>query len=136
MAVQARSLPGRSPGQSFKGSLRVDLLNSGGRVSYGVTTIPGTTTLDPANRLNPSAVASFAVLPGVYTQNAPPAGQQFFNTGRAPFAAFAYLYDAEGGYLGLKPIDPGVLATAGGEFAAEAFANPALPTGVSNLTIR
>jgi len=130
------TLPGRSPGQSFKGSLRVDLLNSGGRVSYGVTTIPGTTTLDPANRLNPSAVASFAVLPGVYTQNAPPAGQQFFNTGRAPFAAFAYLYDAEGGYLGLKPIDPGVLATAGGEFAAEAFANPALPTGVSNLTIR
>lgn len=130
------TLPGRSQGQSFKGSLQVDFLNSDGRVSYVVNTTPGSTTLDPANQLNPTAVESFAPLPGAYSQNAPPASQQFFNTGRALFAAFAYLYDATGGYLGLKTIDQSVLDTASGRFSAEFFVNPFLPTGVTNVTIR
>lgn len=130
------TLPGRSPGQSFKGSLRVAFLNSGGRVAYTVATLPGSTTLDPANLLNPTAVESFAPLPGAYAQNAPPASQQFFNTGRALFAAFAYLYDATGGYLGLRAIDTSVLATASGAFSAEFFVNPFLPAGVTNVTIR
>lgn len=130
------TLPGRSQGQSFKGSLQVDFLNSGGRVAYTVDTLPDSTTLDPTNLLNPTAVASFAPLPGAYSQNAPPASQQFFNTGRPLFAAFAYLYDAEGGYLGLKTIDQSVLDTASGRFSAEFFVNPFLPTGVTNVTIR
>ncbi len=130
------TLPGRPQGQSFKGSLQVAFLNSGGRVSYTVNTLSGSTTLDPSNLLNPSAVESFAPLPGVYSQNAPPASQRFFNTGRALFAAFAYLYDATGGYLGLKALDESVLATASGAFSAEFFVNPFLPAGVTNVTIR
>ncbi len=130
------TLPGRSQGQSFKGTLQIDFLNSGGRVAYTVNTLPDSTTLDPTNLLNPTAVQSFAPLPGAYSQNAPPASQQFFNTGRTLFAAFAYLYDAEGGYLGLKTIDQSVLDTASGQFSAEFFVNPFLPTGVTNVTIR
>lgn len=130
------TLPGRSQGQSFKGRLGVQFLNSGGRVSYVVDTLPGTTTLDPANLLNPSAVESFSPLPGAYSQNAPPASGQFFNTGRALFAAFAYLYDATGGLLGLEPVDQRVLDSASGAFTAEFFVNPTLPTGVTNVTIR
>ena len=130
------TLPGRSQGQSFKGRLGVQFLNSGGRVSYVVDTLPGTTTLDPANLLNPSSVESFSPLPGAYSQNTPPASGQFFNTGRTLFAAFAYLYDATGGSLGLKAIDEGVLDSASGAFSAEFFVNPTLPTGVTNVTIR
>lgn len=130
------TLPGRSQGQSFKGKLRVDLLNSGGGVGYTVDTVSGSTTLDPTNQLNPSSVESFAPLPGAYSQNAPPTSQQFFNTGRALFAAFAYLYDATGGYLGLKAIDQQVLDSAAGSFTAEFFVNPLLPAGVTNVTIR
>ena len=79
---------------------------------------------------------SFAPLPGAYSQNAPPAAAQFFNTGRSLFAAFAYLYDAAGGYLGLKAIDDSLLATASGQFSAEFFVNPFMPTGIRNVTFR
>jgi len=130
------TLPGRSQGQSFKGRLRVAFLNSAGAVTYTVDTLSGSTTLDPSNQLNPSSVESFAPLPGAYSQNTPPASGQFFNTGRALFAAFAYLYDATGGYLGLKAIDQQVLATASGSFSAQFFVNPSMPTGVTNVTVR
>jgi hypothetical protein len=79
-------------------------------------------------------VESFAPLPGAYSQNAPPA--QFFNTGRSLFAAFAYLYDAAAGYLGLKAIDDSLLVTASGQFSAEFFVNPFMPTGIRNVTFR
>jgi len=105
-------------------------------VTYTVDTLSGSTTLDPSNQLNPSSVESFAPLPGAYSQNTPPASGQFFNTGRALFAAFAYLYDATGGYLGLKAIDQQVLATASGSFSAQFFVNPSMPTGVTNVTVR
>ena len=130
------TLPGRAQGQSFKGRLRVAFLNSAGAVTYTVDTLSGSTTLDPSNQLNPSSVESFAPLPGAYSQNTPPASGQFFNTGRALFAAFAYLYDATGGYLGLKAIDQQVLATASGSFSAQFFVNPSMPTGVTNVTVR
>jgi hypothetical protein len=130
------TLPGRSPGESFKGTMTVDLLNSGGSVSYIVNTVDQTTTLDPTNLLNPSAISSFSPLPGAYSLNAPPASEQFFNTGRSLFAAFEYLFDAAGGYLGLKLVNQDILQTAHGKFKAEYYANPNMPAGVTNLTIR
>jgi hypothetical protein len=129
------TLPGRSQGRTFKGRLGVQFLHSGGAVAYVVDTLPSTTTLDRANLLNPSSVESFSSLPEAYSQNAPPASGQFFNTGRALFAAFAYLCDATGGTLGLEAVDQSVLDSASGAFTAGFFVNPTLPTGVTNVTI-
>lgn len=134
------TLPGAkyAPTQTFSEDLTVNLLNSGGKVRYTITANEQGTYTRTKNLLNPAGILLFDPLPGAYTQNAPPLSQQFFNTGRNSFAAFQYLYDAAGGYLGLR-VDPGreqgALDSAKGEFTADFYANDTAPTKATNLTI-
>lgn len=126
------TLPGEKPTTRFDGKMTVNLLNSGGTVRY---------TIDESqtdNLLNPTAVAFFDPLAGNYTENMPPQSRQFFNTGRRLFAAFDYLYDAAGGFLGLKVGNTRQAQDAfsgNGRFTAGLNANPNAPTGVTNLQI-
>lgn len=100
--------------------ITVSLMNSGGMVGYQID------LSDPSNVLNPNGIQ--IVTPGtdgIYSQNQPPYGEQFFNTGRNVFEAFDMLYDAQNGYMGLLTnsygaTDPNVFfnAQAGG------FPNP------------
>lgn len=79
-------------------TLTVNLLNSGGAVSYDVNT-------DPNNWLNPcGSIDVFPTpIPGHFTENQPPYAGQFFNTGRNVLNAFDVLYDGQNGFFGLKP---------------------------------
>lgn len=125
------TLPGQSVTSPFNQQLTVNLLNSGGKIAYNIN------YNNANNALNPTSVSFFNPLAGNYSENAPGQNNQFFNTGRYVFSAFNYLYDATGGYLGLKPVNPSVLSSANGTYPADAayFANPQSPTGVTNLTI-
>ncbi|WP_158248997.1 right-handed parallel beta-helix repeat-containing protein [Mycobacterium sp. ENV421] len=135
------TLPGQTPTSSFSGKMTVDLLNSGGSnsgVSYHFQTDSTGSIVRADNLLAPTDVAFFNPLAGNYTENMAPQSQQFFNTGRDVFAAFDYLYDAAGGYFGVKvgSTQQAQDAFAGnGEFTAAHFENPNAPTGVDNLTI-
>lgn len=125
------TLPGQSVTSPFNQQLTVDLLNSGGELAYNIN------YNNANNLLSPTDVAFFNPLAGNYSENAPQQNNQFFNTGRYVFSGFNYLYDATGGYLGLKPISPSVLSSANATYptSGKHFANPAAPTGVTNLTI-
>jgi hypothetical protein len=125
------TLPGQTVTSPFDQQLTVSLLNSGGELSYHIN------YNNANNQLNPSTVSFFNPLAGNYSQNAPRQNSQFFNTGRYLFSAFNYLYDATGGYLGLKPINKSVLESANANYPASGkyFPNAQAPTGVTNLTI-
>ncbi len=125
------SLPGETATSPFNQAMTVNLLNSGGALSYKIN------YTDPNNLLNPESVSFFNPLPGNYSSNAPTQNQQFFNTGRYLFSAFNYLYDATGGYLGLLPTSTPVLASAHAVVPStpQFFSNPAQPTGVTNLMV-
>jgi len=125
------TLPGQSVTSPFGQQLTVDLLNSGGELAYNIN------YNNANNLLNPSSVAFFNPLAGNYSENAPQQNNQFFNTGRYVFSGFDYLYDATGGYLGLKPNNKSVLDLANATYPASGkhFANPNAPSGVTNLTI-
>ena len=92
------------PGQPQSGTatfssnnpLVVNLLNSGGAVSYVINGEEG-------NYLDPTSTSWFAPLPGDFSENQPPLQDQFFNTGRNVINAFDFLYDGLNGYAGLKP---------------------------------
>lgn len=131
------TLPGQSASSTFTGTVNVDLLNSGGKITYIVN--PSDTT----NQMTATSVAFFDPLAGAYSQNMPPLSQQFFNTGRRLIAGMNYLYDAAGGYEGLwapEYDDPGDQAAAfksgNGTFHAAYFPNTTIPGGVTNLTIQ
>jgi hypothetical protein len=81
---------------SADNSLRVNLLNSQGAVSYVING-------EVDNYLDPTSVSWFAPLPGQFSENQPPMQSQFFNTGRNVINAFDFLYDGLHGYAGLKP---------------------------------
>jgi hypothetical protein len=128
------TLPGYAPPGGFTDKLTVNLLNSGGGVRYDVTVTDGRTNL-----MNPTGIDLFNPLAGSYSQNAPPLSRQFFNTGREAFSGLDYLYDAAGGYLGLRVGSTsearGAFGSARGQFTAAYYRNDNAPTGVSNLTI-
>lgn len=132
------TLPGQKPSATFSGEMTVDLLNSGGSVGYGFRTDQAG-AIAQTNLMAPTTVAFFNPLAGDYTQNMAPQSGQFFNTGRRVFSAFDYLYDAAGGYLGLavgtSAEAQSAFASGNGEFTAAYYANPAAPTGVTNLTV-
>ena len=125
------SLPGQTATSPFNQAMTVNLLNSGGKLSYDINY---NLTNNP---LNPQSVNFFDPLPGNYSSNAPTQNLQFFNTGRYLFSAFNYLYDATGGYLGLLPINASVLTSANAVVPSSAtfFPNPAAPTGVTGLMV-
>lgn len=129
------SLPGQTATSPFNQAMTVNLLNSGGALSYDIN------YNQASNVLNPESVSFFNPLPGNYSSNAPAQNTQFFNTGRYPFSAFNYLYDATGGYLGLAPTSlsniSSILSSANAKVpsAPTFFPNPAAPTGVTGLTI-
>lgn len=112
------------PGQPQSGTatfttespLVVQLLNSGGAVSY---TING----EPDNYLNPTSVSWFAPLPGDFSENQPPYQSQFFNTGRNVINAFDFLYDGLNGYAGLRPNGLSI-PSADLQFTADFYPNP------------
>lgn len=87
------TLPGLG-GATATPPLTVNLLNSGGAVSYGIPTV--------ANSLSPSAISVFPPLAGNFSENSGTTRDQFFNTGRRMLNAFDFLYDAVDGYVGLK----------------------------------
>ena len=115
--------------------MTVNLLNSGGAFSYDIN------YNQTNDALNPSSISFYSPLPGNYSSNAPTQNSQFFNTGRYPFTAFKYLYDATGGYLGLAPTKlpntSTVLASANASVPSTPtfFPNPGAPVGVSGVTI-
>ena len=88
------------PGQPTSGTATpgpvVNLINSGGAVSY-------TINRDSSNILNPSTIAYFPPLAGSFSENQLMAQNQFFNTGRHVLNAFNFLYDGTAGYVGLQP---------------------------------
>jgi hypothetical protein len=87
------TLPGLS-GATAAPPLTVNLLNSGGAVSYDITS-------DVSNTLAPTAISVFPPLAGNFSENAGTTRDQFFNTGRRVLNAFDFLYDAVDGYVGL-----------------------------------
>jgi len=108
IATGILTLPGKSPSSTVLTPFSVNLLNSGGAISYDVNS-------NPENPLNPELsggipdVAFFDPLAGNFSENQPPLSGQFFNTGRNPLNVFDYLYDGQNGYIGLRPrtaIDP------------------------------
>ena len=65
-------------------------------------------TTDGSNLLNPTKLeVSAPGTDGIYSQNQPPFRENFFNTGRNVFKAFDMLYDAENGFMGVRPNDYG-----------------------------
>ena len=96
--------------------LVVNLLNSGGAVSY---TING----EAGNYLDPTSTSWFAPLPGDFSENQPPLQDQFFNTGRNVINAFDFLYDGLNGYAGLKPNGLSI-PSADIQFTAGFYPNP------------
>ena len=61
-------------------------------------------TTDGSNLLNPTKLeVSAPGTDGIYSQNQLPFRENFFNTGRNVFQAFDLLYDAENGYMGVRP---------------------------------
>ena len=137
------TLPGYSAQSAFNGTLGVDLINSGGAVSYQINSATGN-AVEPAGvppvkpTGNHPVVTFFDPLSGDFSENLPSANDQFFNTGRDVLNAFDYLYDGAGGYLGLRPNSaPQSLASVA--FTAAYYANP-LPQAatagpVTDLTI-
>lgn len=129
------SLPGESATSPFNQAMTVNLLNSGGLLSYDIN------YNQTNNPLNPQSVSFFNPLPGNYSSNSPTQNLQFFNTGRYPFSAFNYLYDATGGYLGLaKTSLPNINSIISSSNAVvpstpSFFPNPAAPAGVTGLAI-
>lgn len=126
------TLPGYSPESRFSSGMGVDLINSGGAVGYQINSATN-------NILDPSRVTFFNPLSGNFTENLPPASTQFFNTGRNVLNTFNYLYDADGGYLGLLPNNSNPPASAGVAFTAAYYPSPltqpAAPRPVTNLTV-
>ena len=112
------------PGQSQTGTasfspenaLTVNLLNSGGAVSYVING-------DAENYLDPTSTSWFAPLPSDFSENQPPLQDQFFNTGRNVINAFDFLYDGLHGYAGLKPNGLAIPA-ADIQFAPGFYLNP------------
>lgn len=95
--------PGLSNGIT---ELTVYLMNSGGAVGYRID------TSDPSNQLNPSSIELVAPgTNGIYSQNQPPFEGHYFNSGRNVFIGFDMLYDAENGYMGLRPNSYGAAST-------------------------
>lgn len=126
------TLPGYGPSSQFGGTMKVNLLNSGGAVHYDID------QSNANNLLNPTDVAFFNPLAGTYSENMRPQSRQFFNTGRKVFAAFDYLYDAAAGFLGLKVggTQDAQDAFAGrGQFTADFYPNPNAPVGVTNVMV-
>jgi hypothetical protein len=97
-------------------TLTVNLLNSGGAVSYVING-------EPENYLNPTSTSWFAPLPGDFSENQPPLQDQFFNTGRNVINAFDFLYDGLHGYAGLKPNGLAIVS-ADIQFAPGFYLNP------------
>ncbi len=124
------SAPGLEPGTTITDGMSVYLMNSGGAVGYNITG-SGTSSV-----LNPSEIEVVkSGTDGIYSQNQGPYQDQYFNTGRNVFKAFDMLYDAQNGYMGVKPneygsTDPNVF------FAAQAggFPNP-IPEGSSAVMV-
>lgn len=121
------------PGQPTSGTatfsedtaLVVNLLNSGGAVSYTINGVAG-------NYLDPTAVSWFAPLPGDFSENQPPMQNQFFNTGRNVINAFDFLYDGANGYAGLKPSGLAI-PSANIQFTAGYYPNPVPEPGTVAL---
>jgi hypothetical protein len=87
------TLPGLG-GATATPPLTVNLLNSGGAVSYEITS-------DVSNTLAPTEISVFPPLAGNFSENAGTTRDQFFNTGRRVLNAFDFLYDGVAGYVGL-----------------------------------
>jgi hypothetical protein len=118
------------PGQPTSGNVTdfpigVNLINSGGAVSYQINT-------DPDNILNPVASSEsvalpwFPPLPGSFSENMPPYNATLFNTGRNVINAFDFLYDATDGFLGVMPNGVSV-PSANIFFTAGFYPNPVNP---------
>lgn len=88
------TLPGLG-GSTAAPPLTVNLLNSGGAVSYQINT-------DSQNTLSPTSITVFPPLAGNFSENSGVTRDQFFNTGRRVLNAFDFLYDGVDGYIGLK----------------------------------
>ena len=95
-------------------------------------------TTDGSNLLNPTKLeVSAPGTDGIYSQNQLPFRENFFNTGRSVFQAFNLLYDAENGYMGVRPTaygltDPHVFFTA----QAGGLPNPIPEPGAMALVLR
>jgi Right handed beta helix region len=131
------TLPGYSPESQFSGSLGVNLINSNGAVGYQINS--ATHSIVNPQGLGSSSVQFFNPLSGNFSENLPPASGQFFNTGLDALNAFNYLYDADGGYIGLLPNTSNPPAGADVAFTAAYYPNPltqpAAPGPVTNLTV-
>lgn len=119
------TLPGLT-GTTATPPLTVNLLNSGGAVSYTVNT-------ESENTLNPSSIEVFPPLAGNFSENSGTFRDQFFNTGRRVLNAFDFLYDAVDGYVGLKKT-PTPNLHADIQFAAGFYPAP-IPPDLETVTI-
>jgi len=116
------TLPGQTNGFASNPPLSVQLINSGGAVGYTITT-NSSNLLNPQNQGTNPNVSLFPPLTGNFSENQPPASDNFFNTGRNVLNAFDYLYDGQNGYVGLST--NGLVATnANLSFSAGFYPNP------------
>jgi len=125
------SAPGLVPDSEVTTPVSVYLVNSGSLVGYLIDPSDANNVLNPT-KLEVSAPGT----DGVYSQNQLPYRENFFNTGRNVFKAFDMLYDAENGYMGVRPNEHG-LTDPNVFFAAQAggFPNPIPEPGSMALVV-
>ena len=101
------TLPGYTNGALSNPVMSIQLINSGGGVGYNINGDSNNylnPSFDNSNATNGSNNNVFLSPPGtngIYSQNMPPFGSQYFNSGRNVFNAFDMIYDATNGYIGL-----------------------------------
>ena len=97
-------------------------------------------TTDGSNLLNPTKLeVSAPGTDGIYSQNQLPFRENFFNTGRNVFQAFDLLYDAENGYMGVRPTAYGTTLVGSTVFftaQAGGLPNPIPEPGAMALVLR